>query len=127
MPRSYAAQVARPVALAACADGARSVAIIDSEIQGPAYDEPLIKSGATRIVSSLQHEASFRLGLPYDRLSSTEAIQTAKLNVASFPVPGTHGFFLLDEEGIEVSPRDPAQLAKAHCRYRDRRGRRTDP
>jgi hypothetical protein len=31
-----------------------------------------------------------------------EAIQTAKLNVANFPVPGTHGFFLLDEEGIEV-------------------------
>jgi hypothetical protein len=31
-----------------------------------------------------------------------EAIQTAKLNVANFPVPGTYGFFLLDEEGIEV-------------------------
>jgi hypothetical protein len=31
-----------------------------------------------------------------------EAIQTAKLNVASFPVPGTRGFFLLDEGGIEV-------------------------
>jgi hypothetical protein len=31
-----------------------------------------------------------------------EAIQTAKLNVVNSPVPGTHGFFLLNQEGVEV-------------------------